>query len=359
MKKLKRKLSIVLVLAFMFTMVLGAPALAASWTSVQKVDAYSGVKIFYNGQQLTSSSQPFIINDTTYVPLRLIMETLGNAIYWDAANYRVMMTGTSASELAAKDAEIATLKNKIAQLEKELAKKGGDLADIEDALSDFVGDAGSDYFGDSKIKASLTLSGDEDAIAYTIKLDFGSSKKYDDLSDLDKADIEDFLDDVKDEIIDETDGTDFEDAKITGKLVDYDSSKLNVKYDGRKYTYSWKSSGSDDLGDIEEAIIDYFEDAGDEYFDDEDLEFSISLKGDDEDIDCQIEIDFAYSNEYDDLSDLSKTKIRSFLSDVFDEIEDEIEDTFFEDADVVITLEDEDDSRLNVEYDGTSFDFSW
>jgi predicted permease len=51
MKKLRRRLSMIVVLAFLFALVAGGPVLAVPWTSVEKVDAYSGVKIFYNGAQ--------------------------------------------------------------------------------------------------------------------------------------------------------------------------------------------------------------------------------------------------------------------------------------------------------------------
>lgn len=349
MKKLKRKLSIVLVLTFMLTMVLGAPAIAASWTSVKKVDAYSGVKIFYNGEQLADSTQPFIINDTTYVPLRLIMETLGNAIYWDAENYRVMMTGTTSSQLAAKDVEIAALKAQITKLEKELAElEGGSLGSIEDILSDYFEDAGYDYFDDSRIDVIFTLDGDEDDIAYTINLDFGSARYYDDLSDLDENDIEDFLDDVESEINKNIKGTNFKNADLTGKLVDYDNSKLYVKFNGRSYTYNWSSSGS--LGEIEDILNDEFEGEGKYYFGDKKLGISISLTGNKSLINCYIDIDG-------DLTDYTKSKIKDFIYDVEEVIEDEIGGTSFKSAEVNITLEDEEDNK--VVYNGSTFKYNW
>lgn len=97
MKRFKTKLAIITVLVFVFIMVIGATAFAA-WTSVQKVDAYSGVKVFFNGQEVRNPNQPLIINDSTYVPLRMIMELVGTGVTWDAANYRVMLTGASAAQ---------------------------------------------------------------------------------------------------------------------------------------------------------------------------------------------------------------------------------------------------------------------
>jgi hypothetical protein len=132
-----------------------------------------------------------------------------------------MLTGAGSKELAAKDKEIAELKSKIAELEKNTSKgKGGDLDEIEADLLDIFEDAGDEYFDDNRIKVALTLTGDEDDIAYSIKLDFKSSRSYDDLSDVSKKDIESFLDDVEEELTDAIDRTDYEDADITGKLTD-------------------------------------------------------------------------------------------------------------------------------------------
>ena len=72
-----------------------------------------------------------------------------------------------------------------------------------------------------------------------MKLDFSDADDYDKLSELDESDIETFLTAVEAEIIDEIDGTDYEDADITGKLVDNDRSSYYVTYDGSDYTYSW------------------------------------------------------------------------------------------------------------------------
>ena len=111
MRKIKTRLSLITVLVFIFTMVIGAAAFGA-YTSVQKVEAYSGVKVFFNGKEVINPDQPFIINDRTYVPLRMIMELVGSGVTWDAANYRVMLTGgASDSELIAKNAELRTEKN--------------------------------------------------------------------------------------------------------------------------------------------------------------------------------------------------------------------------------------------------------
>jgi hypothetical protein len=114
------------------------------------------------------------------------------------------------------------------------------ISDIASTLNKYLSGVGSDYFGDSGIAVTVSLSGDESDLAYTVKLDFDdASDDYDDLTDVSENDIESFMEDVESKLSDEIDGTDYEDADITGKVIDNDDSSYYVKYDGSDYTYSW------------------------------------------------------------------------------------------------------------------------
>ncbi len=113
------------------------------------------------------------------------------------------------------------------------------ISDIKDTLNDYFEDAGDDYFSDDGIDVSIRLSGDEDDLVYTVKLDFSNSDNYEDLTDVSETELESFLNAVESKIKTEIDGTDYEDAGITGKLVDNDNSSYYVKYNGSTYTFGW------------------------------------------------------------------------------------------------------------------------
>ena len=329
MRKIKTRLSLITVLVFIFTMVIGAAAFGA-YTSVQKVDAYSGVKVFFNGKEVINPDQPFIINDRTYVPLRMIMELVGSGVTWDAANYRVMLTGgASDSELIAKDAEIAALKKELEKLKEEDSKV--DLGKIEDDLLKTFRYAGEDYFDDDYIDVSLSLNGDKKEVAYTIKLKFGKKSSYAKLSETRTRDIESFLDDVEDELTAALKKTDYKGASITGKLVDGSDSKMTVKYNGKTYTYSW---GSDDIDDIADEINNEFKDAGSNYFGDSAVKVSVTLSGDSKKITYKIAVNASRSSLYDSGDKIDTADLKWLQDDVAAEIKAEIRSTSFKGASI-------------------------
>jgi len=365
----KTKRVTMLILAAVTLLVFGATAVYGA--NALTVKAYPGVTIFYNGKQLTDDQQPLIINDYTYVPLRMVMENFGKSITWDGATQRVLISDSL--EEAQRQADLINLQNEnkklqatIDQLNATIAdlqnKRAGDadLDEIEDILNDYFGDAGYDYFSDKYLSFTITLSGDEDDIAYLVRVDCRDSSKYDDIRDLSKTKVEDFLDDLEAKLLKEIDRTDYEDADITGEMVDSDNSRYYVKYNGRTYSYSWDSRYADEeLSDIASEVEDYFADAGDTYFLDEGITVYITLSGDEDEIEYLIRLDFRYADYYEDLTELSKSRVQSFMSAVRTRINREADGTSFEDADIIGELRDYNDSSLYVDYDGASYDFSY
>ncbi len=53
-------------------------------TGSQKIDAvYNNIKIVVDGKEVSTSTEPFIYNGTTYLPVRAIGEALGKDVRWD------------------------------------------------------------------------------------------------------------------------------------------------------------------------------------------------------------------------------------------------------------------------------------
>lgn len=90
----KKKKVAMLLLVVLTLAIFGASAVYGA--SALTVKAYPGVTIFYNGKQLTDAQQPLIINDYTYVPLRMVMENFGKTVTWDGANRQVIITNSIA-----------------------------------------------------------------------------------------------------------------------------------------------------------------------------------------------------------------------------------------------------------------------
>jgi hypothetical protein len=122
--------------------VYGAPSVSTV------VQAYTGVKIVYNGTTLTSTSEPYIINNTTYVPIRMLMNQFGKDISWDGDTMQVIIKNSAGEN--AKDKQIEDLKNevtalnaKIKGLETALGNADTTLRSIDDALNKYQKTAGS------------------------------------------------------------------------------------------------------------------------------------------------------------------------------------------------------------------------
>lgn len=344
-------------------------SIACAGTTMQTINAYSGVKIIYNNQELISSQQPYIINDSTYVPLRMLIESFDDkSISWDPVNYRVIVNDqTSATEaslrsqLAQEEAELAALKKAISRFEAEvedIESSGNDaaLSSIEDTLNNNLGNAGNNYFADEGISAKITLKGDEDDLAYSLTLDFDKSVSNENLTELDQTKLKTFLNAVKSEISKLIDDTVFEDADITGKTADADHSNYYVKYDGSTYTFSY---GDTVLSDVAGSLNDYFKDAGDKYFDDDGITAAITLAGDEDEVAYSLTLDFTNADDNDYLSDLTQNELKKFLNDVKSEIKDQIKGTDFEDANITGKAVDADYSGYYVIYNGSSYTFSF
>lgn len=338
----KRNRRIAMIVAIMMLVMVFSTTGFAAWMTTTIEASYRNISIFVNNQykQATTANgqvvEPFIVDGTTYVPLRGIAQMLGYQVSFNPQTYRIDITGSG--DNAAAQYEILLLQARIAELEDELEEledSSMDLDDLEDQLKDDYDEI------DGVDVEDINLDGDEDDIEVEIVIDTTDNDQWDAWSDLSDADIEDFLQDIVDDILDE-----YPDADITGFIWDeYDdgdevetfgiTSRGNVDLGGG-------SSSSGDLGDLEDQLIDDYEDI--EGIDIED----IILDGDEDDIEVEIYIDLTQTSDYNYWVDnVSDPEIEDFLQDIVDDILDE-----FPDADITGFIEDEyDGGEIIVDFD--------
>lgn len=227
-----KKRIIIGLLALTVVLVMAATAWA-TYGTVPINATYRNIVIMANGNAVTADAtygEPFIYNERTYIPIRMAAEALGLNVNWlDYANMVTITGSSSAQEVAdlklqiqQKDAENASLRDRIASLESGSA----DLGDLEDTL---VNDY--DTLGNVDID-DITLDGDEDNVDVTIDVDladFDSEWAY--LSD---SDIKNFIEDIVSDIQSEYS----EDTVVDGVITDIDSDDDLVDF---------TKDGTDDL----------------------------------------------------------------------------------------------------------------
>lgn len=299
---MKRKLvALTLVLAVVLAM--AAPTGMAAAIE-QTLKASYGVQILYNNKVLESTVKPFIVNGTTYVPLRMLMENFGDKqIVWDGNSSRVLISSALSQteamymqQITSRNATITELENKVKSLESQLAiakaaANAVDLDDLEDDLNDDYGDY-------EDLDLTITLSGDNDRI--TLKISISKT----DWDSLTLSEQEDLLQDICDDIWGEA-----EDAEIVGSV-----RTGSTVLDSFTVDPDDNVSLSDlDLDDLEDDLNDDYDSVGG-------VDFSYTLSGDEDDITITVKVTDG------DWSDLDEDEQIDLLQDIADDIWDEAED---------------------------------
>ncbi|HZG81943.1 MAG TPA: copper amine oxidase N-terminal domain-containing protein [Brevibacillus sp.] len=216
------------------------PSGASAEVATKNLQAkYNNIKVLNNGYQISTPIEPFIVNGTTYIPLRMMADVFKKDVTWDGKTYTINVIdkpdANVQSQLAMKDAEITRLKNQITalndeienledKLDKKSSKNDDDFDDDLDDMEDYLNDEFGDWEG---LEWDITLSGDEDEIEVEIEIDL--DEYGDDFDELTKNELKGFVQDIIDEIWDEFD------ADITGYIIDsYEDEELyefDAEYD--------------------------------------------------------------------------------------------------------------------------------
>ena len=270
---------------------------------------FADIKIFSNNQQIKMDVKPFVINGTTYVPVRFISEMLNKDVSWNQADYRIDITDkydenyyNILKQITEKQTKINELEAKIKQLEAELETKKYSVSNLTD-LEKYLNKEHGLY---EKVGFEIDLSGTTKDIKVKIYVDRDDNYRWNSLT---TSDIEDYVQDIVDDI-----QYDFKDAKITGFIEnDYTGKQvvdfyLNSRGKLVVDTNYYGSSGSIyDLDDMEYYLNDHYDVYKNVYFD-------IELSWDKNDIRVDV-----YVDEY-EWNDLSIYYQEQFLEELYYDI---------------------------------------
>lgn len=256
--KVNKKIAIVLAVLIL-TLSIGSVAFAASGYKDLRA-WYNNIKIFKNGKQVQLDFEPFIIDGYTYVPLRAVGELFNKDFDWDGVNYTINIkdrpdTGLNAMmvQIVEQQVTISNLEAKVKELEAELAKKPtvSSLSDLEKQLN-------KEFGRYARIDFEIDLYESKGKLEVRIYVDLDVD--YNDWDDLSKRDIEDYVQDIVDYILDNykdvTISGFIEDEPIREKLYSFTVSKTG------SVSLSTKTTGYSDLDDLEydlyDAYVDYY-----------------------------------------------------------------------------------------------------
>lgn len=117
-----------LCVALGLSVILGAGSVAAVSGTKNVQATYRDIKVTYNGVTQSMSVEPFLVNGSTYVPLRAVSDILGVSANWSPTTNTVSLTGGSSNSSNSSAAEIAQLNYQIATLTKQLSDANAELA---------------------------------------------------------------------------------------------------------------------------------------------------------------------------------------------------------------------------------------
>lgn len=92
---MKRKKITKLIVAAICLVAFSASAAFASNVARTITVYYQDIKMYVDGQRVNTSSEPFIYNGSTYLPVRAISEALGEEVYWDGDSKSVYIGGST------------------------------------------------------------------------------------------------------------------------------------------------------------------------------------------------------------------------------------------------------------------------
>lgn len=322
------------------TAVLTVSLLAGSTYAAPKkkmLEAYSDIAIEYNGTNLADADGPLLINDKTYIPLRMLMNYFGDKdVSWDNTQRKVRiknkqnpMEAMYMTQLASRNAQIQDLEKQVKELKAQLAtaqtaSKELNLSKLKKALNE-------DYEDYDKRDFSLAVSGNDDKIKLTVSV---SKSDWNDMSTTKRNTL---LKNICNDIWDEA-----EDAVIDGTIKDGTKTLASFSVKPGKTVSLDDDDDDSDLDKLASSLVKKHK--GD--WSDEGMVLALEISGTKSKITYKVTMDYA---KYDDKWEaLSSSKKKGLMDDLYDAVMDE-----YDDATVTGYLYDTKEKKNIVKYDGS------
>ncbi len=306
MKRNYKKLAVIIAVMIL-TLSLASTGFAANTLANLKA-YYRNITVYKNGVQVKFTNEPFIVDGTTYVPLRDMSEVLDKNVTWDGTTYKIGINdkpGQNINELYQQvlilQMQVTQLQNENKTLKDQLGKSSLSLGALEDNLND-------DY---SKIGGvtinNIVLKGDKSKIEVQIHIDTNTTKQYDAWNKLIDTNKKNFFQKIVDDIL-----AQFKDADVTGFIQDkYDSSKpvrFTITSRGVVVLGSGTSGSNSNINDLEDYL-------NDQYSRTRGVDFKIYLTQNKSSIKVEIQ---AYSDDI--TNEFTKTQLENYINGIYKDI---------------------------------------
>ncbi|GGJ22609.1 stalk domain-containing protein [Paenibacillus hunanensis] len=251
MKLNKKPMIIAAVSALAVSGTIFANSTYASDATKQLKAVYANIKVMYNNQAVTvdAAQEPFMINGTTYVPLRVLGDAVGKKVTWNNTDKAVSITDTQTqvpqSTVDALNAQIQSLQlqltnantqstgkdTTISQLQAQVNDLNSQITSLKNQLADNSSSSGSvsnamtklqtalnNSYGDYRSTgASIELTGTQSAVKVSIRV---NETSWNDTSSSSRRTLlQNIVDDIHD-------NTTFKNATISGTVYNKNSTKL-------------------------------------------------------------------------------------------------------------------------------------
>ncbi len=316
----KKKMIGLLVTTMTLVTAFGFSSYGASATKTLQA-LYGSSKIIINGKDVTQTIEPFIVDGTTYIPLRVVANTFNKNVDWNPLTSTAYITDDLTqvnehfqAEILKRDVEIMNLQSKLKQLEKEAeSKKDISLSDLEKQLN-------KNYGKYKDIKFDISLSGSASKVNVKIDVDlYDYDKEWNGLS---SSKRESYLQDIVDDVLEA-----YEKADVYGSIKDIDAKKTILEFTttskGVVKIEKESSTSTKTISKLEKEL-------DDEYYDrfGSIKELRITLKGSKNNVTFSIEFDSDYYGSA--WNKLSDAEIKKLMSYIYDDIEDGLGDVKIE-----------------------------